>query len=75
MGPMPSTTRHRAILPAHLVRKVCDDAYADPRSLRKLLAGRPLALMTRARLLRALEERGLVHLVPSTDVLVGGERA
>jgi len=56
--------KRRTPLPAHLVLKVAVEASADPRSVRKLLRGEPLAALTSERILRALRERGLDHLVP-----------
>lgn len=53
-------------LAAHLVRKVSVLAPADPRSIRRLLLGEPLAPMTEERIRRALREIGLEHLVPSS---------
>lgn len=57
--------KRRAKLPASLLRKASVLAPADPRSIRKLLRGEPLAPMTAERIVRALREMGLQHLVPS----------
>jgi hypothetical protein len=40
------------------------DAPADPRSVRKLLLGEPVAPMTRERIVKALRKHGLEQLVP-----------
>jgi hypothetical protein len=61
---MPTRTRRRTPLPSHLVRKISVEAPADPRSVRKVLLGEPVAIMTRERIVRALREHGLKQLVP-----------
>ena len=60
---MPTHNRRRTPLGAHLVRTICVEGHADPRSVRKVLLGEPVSIMTRERILRALQERGLEHLV------------
>lgn len=63
----PTAANRRTPLAAHLVRKVCVEAPADPRSVRKLLLGEPLSPMTADRIRRALIEQGLGHLVPTAQ--------
>jgi len=60
---MPRTMRHKTPLAAHLVRAVSVEAPADPRTVRKVLLGEPVSPLARDRILRALEARGLSHLV------------
>ena len=64
---MTNATNRKPLLSAHLLRKVAVEAPADPRSICKLLRGEPLALMTAERIQRALEARGLAHLVPDAS--------
>jgi hypothetical protein len=59
--------RRKTPLAAHLMRVVSVEATADPRSVRKVLLGEAVAPLTRQRVLRALEARGLLHLVPDVE--------
>jgi hypothetical protein len=59
-----STTNRKTPLPAHLLREVSVAAPADPRSVSRVLLGERVAPLVRERILRALEARGLRHLVP-----------
>jgi hypothetical protein len=52
-----------AIAP-ELIRAVSAEARTDSRSVHKLLRGQQLAATTRQRIIRALRQRGLDHLVP-----------
>jgi hypothetical protein len=60
---MPEIVKRKTPLPAHLIRVVSVEATADPRTVRKVLLGRPVSPLARDRVLRALETRGLLHLV------------
>lgn len=71
MRTMPTNTRRRTPLPSHLVRKISVEAPADPRSVRKVLLGEPVAIMTRERIVKALREHGLEHLVPQQPMARG----
>lgn len=68
---MTSKSTRRTPLAAHLVRAVAVAAPADPRSVRKVLLGEPVAVMTRERIVRALRERGLDHLMRDNVEEVG----
>ena len=61
---MKAKRSHKTPLPTHLVLKVSAEAPADPRTVRKLLRGEYVSPMPRERIVRALKERGLEHLVP-----------
>jgi hypothetical protein len=54
-------------LPAHLIRAVSVEAPADPRTIRKVLLGESVSPLARERVLRALESRGLLHLVRRSE--------
>lgn len=56
--------RRKTPLAAHLMRVVSVEAAADPRTVRKVLLGEPVAPLARERVVRALEACGLMHLVP-----------
>jgi hypothetical protein len=60
---MPDTMRRKTPLAAHLMRAVSVEAPADPRTVRKVLLGEAVSPLARDRILRALEARGLSHLV------------
>jgi hypothetical protein len=62
---MGTSTKRRTPLAAHLLRAVSVEAPADPRSVRRVLLGERVAPLVRERILRALEARGLRHLVPA----------
>ena len=63
---------------AALLRDIASDSSTDPRTCAKLLrrGARSVAPMPRARILRALADRGLSHLVPAdgADGESGGAR-
>jgi hypothetical protein len=60
---MPDIVKRKTPLAAHLIRAVSVEAPADPRSVRKVLLGQPVSPLTRDGVLRALQARGLLHLV------------
>ncbi len=60
---MPDTVKRRTPLAAHLIRAVAVEASADPRTIRRVLLGEVVSALARDRVLRALEARGLLHLV------------
>jgi hypothetical protein len=53
-----------ARLPEHQTRIVAVEAGADPRSVRKVLAGEPVRPLTAARVVQALKRLDLAHLLP-----------
>lgn len=57
------TTNRKTPLAAHLLRAVSVAAGADPRTIRKVLLGQPVSPLARERVVRALEARGLSHLI------------
>jgi hypothetical protein len=61
---MPSKSKRKLPIGAHVVCTLSVEAPADPRTIHKLFRGEPLAPMTRERILRAVRARGLEHLVP-----------
>jgi hypothetical protein len=63
LGMANNTQPRRNTLGAHLTRCIAAEAPADPRSIEKLLRGEPVAPICRERIMRALEARGLAHLV------------
>ncbi len=60
---MPDIVKRKTLLPAHLIRAVSVEALADPRTVKKVLRGEQVSPLAHERVLRALEARGLLHLV------------
>jgi hypothetical protein len=71
---MSSTPTRKTPLAAHIIRKLAVESPADPRSIVKLQRGEPLSPLTRERIIRALEARGLAHLVPNSPDNTGNAR-
>jgi hypothetical protein len=59
------SARAKASLGESTVRELSVLASCDPRSLRKVLRGESVLPMTRARVVKVLAERNLLHLVPA----------
>jgi hypothetical protein len=64
---MRTTVKRKTPLAAHLLRAVAVEAPADPRTIRRVLLGEPVSPLAKERVLRALDARGLLHLVPNHD--------
>jgi len=71
---MSRTQNRKTPLAAYLIRKVAVESPADPRSVVKVLRGEPVSPMTRDRILRALEARGLGHLISQPSATAGSEK-
>jgi len=59
-----NTDASRTKIGGHELRKLAVAVPCDPRTLKKALAGGAVSLVARAAIRRALEERGLLDLLP-----------
>jgi hypothetical protein len=57
-------TRELLLRDSHAIRRVAVAAACDPRTVQRVLLGRPVLSMTRVRVERALRRLGLGDLVP-----------
>jgi hypothetical protein len=64
---MQEIVKRKTPLAAHLMRAVSVEASADPRTVRKVLLGESVSPLARERVLRVLEARGLLQLVPHRE--------
>ena len=53
-----------ALIPDSVQRRIAVDSRTDPRTVRKFLKGGALRPMTRERIVEAMQELKLSHLVP-----------
>lgn len=58
------TPKRSLPISAHTLRELAVSAPADPRTIRRLLLGKPTAAMARARIEAALRNAGLAGLIP-----------
>jgi hypothetical protein len=54
-----------AKLPAHLLRRISVDAGVDPRTVRRVVSGKPTKGLQRERVERALTLAGLANFLPA----------
>jgi len=52
------------LMPESVKRRVAVDSRTDPRTVAKLLAGKPIRPMTRERIVDAMRDLRLLHLLP-----------
>jgi hypothetical protein len=61
------TQRRQAAIPAHQLRAISVAANVDPRTIRRVVAGKPTAGCVRARIVEAIRAAGFGHLVHEDD--------